>query len=339
MRQQTLQNAVTIEYPDAIAFSGDRNVINVSSLTNDEVGARLTLSNLYGDSVTLEYHSENNFLMFNIMDTIRALLNGQHQTLNVSGNVSNGGVSYNITAFSVVVERGRTLNDRPHGCVRTMYYKDDEDLEKVNVYVPVSGTFTVGNYIYPLVAGVNVLNLTEDQYGTAITPPAGDFIAAVHLSYSHSDTPVMFGDLWKHNGGVVNDYTIQFHNISGGYDCGVGSYGPYFKLRFLNSDGCYETFIGKMSKQKRTVTYMEYYNDSLVLHNPNALVTNCKDEVTIGFDDIATDAYFNDIVFSMGIEYQNGANEWKQAILGTTNVTEEAKDGVSNFEVVLKIMM
>lgn len=338
MRTQNIQNAISVEYPDAIAYSGDRNTIKVSSLTSSPVGARFTIENGIGGSVTLEYQSENTVLVFNIWDTILALANGQNQNITVTGAVSDGGVSYNITAFSILIEQGRTVNDRPHHCVRTMYYMSDSDLEKVNISVPVGGTFSVNNQMYPLVAGVNQINLTEDQYGTPITAPEGDFTGAVALSYSHSDEPVVFGDLWRHSDEPEISYTLQFRQVSGGYGCGSGSYGNYFRLRFLNIDGCWETFIGKITKQKRTVTYGEYVNGGLVKNTPMATVNGCKDEVTVLFDEIATDAYFTDIVFAKQIVYENGYGVWKNCILSSNNITEEPKDGASNFEITLKIL-
>lgn len=338
MRTQNLQNAIEIEYPDAIAFSGDRNTVVVRSLTGDEVGARLTFSDALSNSIVLEYQSENSILVFNIVDTIRALLNGQHQTMTVSGNVSNGGVSYNITPFAVTVERGRTLNDRPAGCVRTMYYMNDQDLEKMNIYVPVGGTITVNNNTYPLVAGVNSLNLTEDQYGTPITPPSGNFSGQVVLSYPHSTEPTVFGSLWHHNNEADTRYDISFVQVYGGYDCGGGSYSNYFKLKFLNCDGCWETFIGKLIKQKRTVTYGEYVSGGLVKNTPMATVNETKDEVIVALEDIPYDAYFTDIVFAQEIVFENGYGELKNCILGSNNITDEPKDGTSNFEITLKIL-
>lgn len=339
MRTQTIQNAITVEYPDAIVQVNDRNIIKVHSLTNDTVAAKFTLS-CNSESVQLEYNSELSNLLFHINSSIKRIAHGQHQLVTVSGYVSNGGTSYQITQFVMYVELGRTLNTRPSGCCRTMYYQNATDLSKVEIYVPVSGTATVGQYVYTLQAGVNKLNLNEYNQ-TPVTPPSGDFSIAIHLSYSHSEDPVFFGDLWKHTSGNVSDntdYSIKMINIPAGSDCDENNTYPYGKIQFIDADGCYKTFIGKVFSIKYSNKQSEYINNDLVVNNPLSHLTETGEEVTIGFQDVAHNAYIHDILFSTHIMYLNGYNEWKDCIIGDSNLTEKNPD-YNDVEIKLKVLV
>lgn len=338
MRTQNIQSAISIEYPEYITQINDRNIIKVHSLTNDTVAAKLTLS-CNGVSVILEYNSELTYLLFHINSSIKRLVNGQHNMVTVTGKVSNGGVSYDITQFVMCVELGRTLNTRPHGCCRVMYYQNDEDLEKVNIYVPISASATVGQYVYTLQAGVNSVNLTEYNQ-SPITPPSGDFNIAIHLSYSHSDDPVFFGDLWKHTSGNIldnADYNIKMVNIPAGTDCSSNNTISYGKIRFLDTDGCYKTFIGKVMQIKYSNKQSEYVNNDLVVNNPAAHITEVGEEVSIGFENVEHTAYIHDILFSTHIMYLNGYNEWKDCIIADSNLSEKNPD-FNDVEIKLKVL-
>lgn len=337
MRSQTLQNTVYIEYPDLITQINDRNVITVRVLSVGAVGARFTFT-CNGESVTIQYESELDFLLFHINSTLKRLVNGQHQIVTVTGNVGVNGIGYDITPFTMYVEQGRTLNTRPSGCCRTMYYGNTSDLTKVQIFAPVSGSATVGQNTYTLDAGVTSLNLTEYN-GSPITPPSGDFDIQVHLSYSHSETPVYFGDMWKHAAAELQsntNYTIRMIEITSGSDCGPNTV-PFGKIRFIDADGAYKTFIGKVTKEKYSLKQNEYINNDLVVNNPLSLIANVNDEVSIAFSDVAHNAYIYDIAFSTHIEYMNGYGEWRDAILADSSLTESDPE-TNDVEIKIKVL-
>ena len=338
MRQQNIQNAVVMEYPDAIAHINDRNIINVYSVTDDPVAAILTFT-CNGASVQLEYSSELTHLSFHINSTLKKITNGQHQTVTVSGSVANDEISYPINPVTFVVELGRTLNSRPHGCCRTMYWQNNDDLRKVGIYVPVGGTATVGAYNYTLQAGVNSINLLEYN-GSDVTPPSGDFKIHITLSYSHNQDPVFFGDLWKHCSTNINDntkYDISMVLITAGNDCTDDNSISYGKIMFLDTDGCYKTFIGRVTNMKYTVKQSEFVNNGLVVNDPISMITNVQQEVTIKFADVAHNAYIHDIMFSTSILYQNGYNEWKNCIVADSNISEKSGE-YNDVEIKLKTL-
>lgn len=338
MRQQIIQSTVVIEYPDSITHINDRNIIRVYSLTDDPVAAIITFS-CNGDSVQLEYNSELPNLVFHINSSLKRIVNGQHQTVFIDGYVANDDIAYQISQIVLTVEQGRTLNSRPHGCCRTMYWQNDDDLTKVEIYTPVSGTATVGQYSYALQEGCNSVNLTEYN-GSTVTPPSGDFTIHIHLSYAHSVTPVFFGDLWKHATDDVianSDYDIQMVYVSAGSDCATDNYISFGKIKFLDTDGCYKTFIGRVANMKYSVKQSEYISNGLVVNDPMSMITNVQQEVTMKFADVAHNAYIHDIVFSPSILYLNGYGEWKNCLIGDSNLSE--KSGESNdVEIKLKVL-
>ena len=339
MRSENLQNMVEVEYPDLLTHINDRNVIKVNSLTAKPVGGRLTLD-CGGNTATIEYQSELQNLTFRINSSLKRITNGQHQTVTVTGNVSNDAVDYQITPFTLVVEQGRSLNSRPHGCCRTMYYQNYSDLQKVEIYAPVSGTATVGQYTYSLQAGCNSINLTEYN-GSPVTPPSGDFPIAVHLSYSHSDTPTFFGDLWRHSSDNIidqTDYTIQMVNVPAGNDCSDANSIAYGKIKFIDTDGCRKTFIGRVTAMKYSLKQDEYINNNLVMDNPSSLLTDVSQEMTLVFGDIKHNAYIYDIVYSPSIQYLNGYGEWKDAILADSNLNETNGDEMDEVTIKIKVL-
>ena len=320
MRQQSLYDRVQIDYPDEVAYINDRNVIYVSSMTAKPVGARLTFSNGI-DSVVLQYDSEQSFIVFNLYDTLKRLVNGQHVAITVTGQLSNDGMAYTITPFAVTVEQGRTIDSHTHHCVRTKYYAGDEELSKVNISVPVGGTAIVGNYTYPLVKGVNKLNLLADQNGDPVTPPSGNFQITVNLSYAHGDKVEYYGDWFNHSDGtLVTSYVVDMIAADACINQNV------FAVRFLDTDGCWLDFYGKIGKEEHSITQTNYVRDDIMRHTPRSLVTAVKNEVTAGFEGIADNAYLMDIMYSTDIEVLNGVNSWVKAILSTTKLSQQYKD-------------
>lgn len=332
MRTQTLSNVVSIDYPDAIAQLNDNNIIRIESLNMKAVGGRLTFTNSDSQSVSLEYSSELSTLTFKLQDTLKKLVRGQHSLITVTGNVSNDGVSYAITSFSFYVEQGRTLLSRTAGNVRTMYWQDVEDLKKVNIYTPVGGSAVVGSTSFTLHAGVNVVDMSSLNL-------TSDFTINVQLSYAHGDEPTYFGDIWKHSPSTpATRYTINMIQVSAGADCNPANPSNFGKIRFLNVDGCYVTFIGKVTKEKFSNTQQTYITDSIVVNMPNSLLTSCTDEVTMSFQDVEHLAYFYDIMWSTDIMYLAGNNTWQKCILSSTNLTQEDED-FNNIECVFKMLI
>ena len=339
MRSESILNAVEVVYPDLLTHINDRNIIKVNSLTARPVGGRFTFD-CNGETATIEYQSELENLVFRINSSLKKITNGQHQTVTVSGSVSNGSASYDITPFTLVVEQGRSLNSRPHGCCRTMYYQNDDDLSKVEIYVPVGGTAVTSLYSYPLEAGVNSLDLTTYD-GNPVAPPSGDFPIEIRLSYSHGDTPTYFGDLWRHSSDNLQEqtnYFIHMVNVPAGSDCGDSNSIAYGKIRFLDTDGCYKTFLGRVTAMKYSLKQDEYINNTLVMDNPSSLLTDVSQEMTLVFGDIKHNAYLYDIAYSPSIQYLNGYGEWKDAILADSNLNETNGDEMDEVTIKIKVL-
>lgn len=334
MRNQTINNILSIQYCDDLVMINDYNSFTIKSLNNKKVGGVITLTNEQNETVTLSYVSELDYLVFPLMDSIRKLTNGKHATISVSGSVSNDGTSYPFTTFSFIVEQGRTLNSRPHGCTRTIYYNNDEDLSKIEIYVPTAASAIVGSTYLSLDKGVNKLDLSGRS---------GDFTIDISLSYSHSSQIVEWFDSFhsKSDDPMTNiEYKINVIQYVGGSDCSDGQFtksGNMGKLTYTDIDGCDRHLFGKVTSIKKSSKQNEYRNNTLIMNEPLSLVGDCTEEITITFDDIDFFSYPTDIQLSTDVRYVNGGGVSVPCVL-STNSLEMTDGNYNDFKITIKTL-
>ena len=90
MRHQTTMGRVDLMYPEEVCFINDRNVITLTYIAagEDTVGGLFTLTNRQGDTATLLYNSEQQNLTFNLLSTLKKMMNNDYyNVVTVSGSV------------------------------------------------------------------------------------------------------------------------------------------------------------------------------------------------------------------------------------------------------------
>lgn len=298
MRTQFLLGSVNVVFPDEVVFVNDRNTITLSytGANNYTVGALFTLTNGQGVSVQLAYESEQKYLTFNLLSTFKKLIGDDiYNTVTLYGSVTNGQTSTNITPLGFKLVDGRTLHSRPHNAERVVYYYDNNDLYDCQILSLTGGT--VGQTVVS--SGITKFNWTTNLDSFQMTQVDGtntrtiDFIRCA----------------------MGGDTTFQTGCEDGNEQIGL------FKVRYINTDGCYRYLQGKIQSRKRTVGYTEWRADEQVRHTPNGLITTTTDEVTVGFPSVSRLAYADDIMYSPIIQYQREDGEWQPCIISSKSLT------------------
>lgn len=316
MRHQTIMGRVDLMYPEEICFIHDRNIITLTYIAagDNTVGGVFTLTNQQGETATLLYNSEQKYLTFNLLSTLKKMMNNDYyNVVTVSGSVICGETSEDITPFNIKCVDGRTLHSRGHNTERIIYYYDNSDLTGLEFLMLDGGT----------------INFTQVQSG----------VVKQNLSNYTGDFTVNIVD-----GNVNRVVTVKKAVIGGdnGYSTGCGEDGDegggvdnsfgILKLRYRNTDGCQRFIQGKITGRKRTVGQQDWRADELVRHTPNAMITATTDEITVGFPDIARESYTEDIMYSPKIEYQREDGEWESCIIGGKSLTLKEWD-TNEFEI------
>lgn len=322
MRTQLLLGKIAMTFPDEVCFLWDRNTISLDYIASGEgnAGGIFTFANQLGETATVMYESEMGHLVFNLMTVLKKMsgVNG-YTPVTVSGSVSCGDQSANITPFTLKCVNGRTLHSRPHNSERVVYYYDIGDLTGIEILMLEPGTIN----------GASV--------------PSG--VIKRNFSYLHGDFSITIVE-----GGVTRVVNVKESTIGGdnSYDTGcldsedgsgldADSSGGLFRVRYLNTDGCVRNLIGKVTSRKRTVGYTDWRADELVRHTPNGMIATTTDEVTVGFPGILRESYAEDIMFSPVIEYANLAGEWQPCVISSKNLSLPNWDE-NDIEIVFKTL-
>lgn len=297
MRTQ-LVLSINVVYPEEMVFSNDRNVVTLQYLggNNRTVGAILNFTNGGGDTVQLNYNSEQKYLVFNLLSVFKKMLgNDTYNTVTMTGSISDGVSTASISPVSFKLADGRTLHSRPHNAERVVYYYDNMDLhgfEVLSLYGGTVGQTTVQS-------GITKFDWETNLDSFDMPQTDGQDTRTIHFQRA----------------AIGGDDTYQTGCLDGDDDS-VG----VFKVRYFNTDGCKRFLQGKIQNRKRTVGYTEWTADDIVRHSPNAMITSTTDEITVGFPSVARQAYAEDILYSPIIEYQREDGEWEPCIVSSKSV-------------------
>ena len=303
MRTQLLLGKVNMVFPDEVVFTNDRNTITLTYVAagNETVGGVFTFTNQQGKTATIMYSSEKQFLVFNLLSTLKKLMNNNtFDIVTVSGSVLCDDVAEDIAPFTLKCVNGRTLHSRNHNSERIVYYYDQQDL--VDFYVLMLNPGTINGV--PVQSGVVKRNLSYLQGDFNVTIIDGNVERVVNVKKS-----ALGGD---------NGYDTGCDDEGGsGTDSNNGG---VLRVRYYNTDGCLRHLVGKITNRKRTVGYTNWRADDIVRHTPNGMITTTTDEITVGFPAIKRESYAEDIMFSPIIEYLNLNGEWQPCIISSKNV-------------------
>lgn len=294
-----MMGRMTMNYPEQVVFLNDRNVIELTAIVTGQpnaVGGTLSLSN-GNDTIQLAYNSERDNLLFDLYSALKKLAANSNVTVTVSGGVSCGDQTTNITPFTMNVIDGRTLLSHSHCAERIIYYYDYTELYSTEILTLNGGTVN-GSAVS---SGVSKLNL---GYHT------GDFNVTV---VDGSETRVI--KIKKASCGGDVDVV--------GAECDAddeNSSAGYILLWYVNTDGCHRYVKGKVINRKRSVTRTQWRANELVRNTPNAMITDHTDEITLGFPNCERLAYVDDIMYSPEIWYLNADGEWRQCDISSKNL-------------------
>ena len=294
-----LMGKVHMVFPEEVCFTNDRNTISLQYVgaNNEAVGGSFTFTNEQGVTANIAYNSEQTFLLFNLLSTLKKLsVNDNYSIITVTGTVICGESATNIHPFTLKCIDGRTLHSRPHNSEKIIYWYEPEDLigiEFLSLYGGVINGFTVQS-------GITKMNLQPYSSDFQIVQVDGDTQRIINFKKSG-----LGGDASYETGCDDDD--------EGGL--GSSSNGGIFHVRYMNTDGCFRHLVGKITKRKRSVGYTSWRADELVRHTPNGMINTTTDDITVGFPAVARESYAEDIMFSSVIQYKNLVGEWEPCIL------------------------
>lgn len=296
MRTQLLLS-INVVFPDEVVFTNDRNVVTLQYIggNNRTVGGQFTFTNGGGETAQLNYNSEQKYLVFNLLSTFKKLIgNDTYNTVTMTGSVTDGISTSNITPVSFKLVDGRTLHSRPHNAEKVVYYYDNMDLHAFEVLSINGGT--VGQTTVQ--SGITKFNWETNLDSFEMPQTDGTNVRTI---------------LFK-RAALGGDNNFQSGCEDGNEEVGI------FKVRYFNVDGCKRFLQGKIQNRKRTVGYTEWTADDIVRHTPNGMITSVLDEITVGFPSVARESYAEDIMYSPIVEYQREDGEWQPCIISGKSV-------------------
>jgi len=329
----------------------DNNIVKIHYNGEGRFGAKVTLTNEHtGEVKYLAYRSDLPDIIFDLNTTLMSLFNDQilnELTLTIEcfyGDLITADGTY---ATTTTLLKGKSYSSESHACERVIYLYYDSDIERVEIYFEASGTVTIGNSTYEVQKGFNWLDLSGDitaegtytlNYVNAAATPVvtvaditvGCWSATAMLSVKDSSGTLPSnskkGGIWSDSVFVPSSYNIQLVYEPICEDNNI------FHFNYINSDGCVRHLAGKLKEEvnESSFTDYEHYSDDTVLRNiPYHLIVGSSQTVKVVFTDIDRLSYFNHILDSEMITFDNYNYDVFPCIIKTnkiTKTTEESQD-------------
>lgn len=320
MRQKYLSGtSMWIDYPDALVFLNDNNIIRVgSSLTSDTVGARIVVREPTQNQVVLDYWSETNEIVFLLNDSLLQLYNDNLSQWDVLVECYSNSTPQATFSFQMNVYDGKSFPDRSHGCTKTIYWSDINDLVKLQLFTYEGGTAVVKNTPFTLTPGITSLNLTNLYLSDN---------EKIHITANNilPTTPQYLGDIWGSKMEADDYYIDLIYKQKCNEDGAV-------KIYYKDCDGCGRIITGKMSKEVNNSKGTNYGRiDNIYKNGAYKLITSNSKIVTIGFSDVASTAYLQDLMYSNDIRMVNYNGDFVRVSLNTSKMENKALE--NDFEI------
>lgn len=316
----------------------DSNVINVSSSGDgDAVGAEITVRHPGGAATrTIRHIGETGSMMFSLDDALAALFDDNIGEYTCQADIYLNGSLFDTLAFAFQLLDGKSFTNRSHAIARTIYIYDLDEVKKLQIYSPGGGSLNIGGLSFPLSEGLNQYDLsgviTGDGTYTACLTGSGRPVTAA-ITGDVPRTPSSTSIYWSSQGGGSLVEVFPFcHSIVVDCSC-VGN--DFVELRYRDADGCYRNIGGKLVKEvnkassaayTRTLAYSCYRNI------PRRKITGTSRVVTVGFSDMATDAYIQDIRYSEDIWMRMWNGEWWPVALNNDGITVRGDQDTQDVE-------
>lgn len=312
MRIVQFNNGITCEIPNYAIFTGDKNLVRFN-YSSGSISARVQIGN-----DIQQYESRLSDITFDIGDLLkRNRINNDQISVTISCSLS--GSTFETRSFDCRVMLGKTLPHRFHGSQNIITYVDAfEDLQEVEMYASVAGVWS-DNDTDP--ASIEVENPCIEYIDlTSMVFPGGEIV----LNFNGSAN-AYFGYAWDPYAFRNNKYRFVKKCIP---ENGI-------KIYYYNTDGCLRVCVGKITGVNTSQNITNYIDVGVVKNEPNFVVDGNETEFTVVFDDVQSNEYLEDIVFSQRIYYIDANNEEREMCLSSSGMktTNETKELTLNFKV------
>lgn len=328
MREYFYDN-MKLTYQDSVVWVGDSNIITIESSTlTDKVGGEIIIRHPNGtETRTIRHLSELPKLLFVLDDALIGLDDDNIGQYTVQVNAYKNGVVSFAKSFSFQLLKGKSFTNQSHAISRTIYIYDNTELNKMQVYSPSNGVLHIGNSLLTLTRGLNQYNMTSyiqsiGTYGFCLEDVPSQPVAVVSGDLAKTPTSsTLFwsevrsgtvasdekgGDVWKYEETIFPVcYTIVYEEACWNYD--------FVELRYRDTDGCIRYLGGRIGSEKNKVqgTMYERTDGTNVFRNiPYRYIGSTQRSLKICLQDIAKDAYPQDILYSDTVEMRMYNGEW-----------------------------
>ena len=350
MREYSYQN-ITLTYQEPIVWLWDSNTITIqSSNTNDKVGAEIIIRHPAGvETRTIRHISELNKIIFVLDDALLALADDNIGQYTVQVNVFNNGEEAFTKTFAFQLLSGKSFTNQSHAMSRTIYMYDPDELIKFQVYSPASGYINFEGNTAPVSTGLNqfgistlvtsdgtynfclqnsqvtpVAIISGDNY---ITPTSSTIYWARVRSGHYDDTTKTGGDVWRYEETIFPVCSKLIYETP----CRNNE---FVELRYFDTDGCIRYLGGKLASETDSVKgtpYSRLENENVFRNIPHKHTDETKRILKVGFIDVATNAYPQDILYSEQVWMRMYNTEWWPVTINSDKIEIKSGD-IQNFE-------
>ena len=348
MRNYTGTN-ISVEYPERVIWLQDSNVVWVRGYNpTDQVGADITVRHPGGQETrTIRYISEMPQLLFVLDDALAALHDDNIGQYSCQIDLYLNGQADDTITFSFQLLDGKSFTNRSHAISRTMYIYDPSELVKVQIYSPGNGVLAVGGHNYPLYQGLNQYNLSSLIQGDGVYTLCLMNASQAPIAQISGDVPIFpdttnlywsfqggggsgsidGGDIWRPVEVFPICHTMVIDSSCSGND--------WVELRYKDVDGCDRYLGGKLVKETNkasTSSYVRTETTNAFRNIPRRKITGTSRAITVGFNDIATDAYPQDIRYSENVWMRMYNGEWWPVVIATESIVVKGNQDTQDIE-------
>lgn len=340
---------ISADYPEQVIWLQDSNVVNLSAVdVADTVGAEITIRHPGGALArTIRYISEMPQLLFVLDDALAALHDDNIGQYSCQVDTYINGQPDETFTFSFQLLDGKSFTNRSHAISRTMYIYDPSELVKVQIYSPGNGVLAVGGHNYPLYEGLNQYNLSSLIQGDGVYTMCLMSASQAPVAHITGDVPVnpeTTNIYWSFQGGGASGsidggdvwgdvevfpicHTLVIDSSCGGND--------WVELRYKDCDGCDRYLMGKIVKETNKATsspYVRTETTNYYRNIPRRKINGTTRSITVGFNDISTDAYPQDIRYSENVWMRMYNGEWWPVALNTESIAVKGDQSTQDIE-------
>ena len=351
--RNTIVGVYTIIYPEPICWLKDNNTISITS-GYGSFTASITIKsprNTLEDTITITNRTPLKNLLFDLGESFRYLYKpGDNPSMLGNWSIEinlDGGSFQDYFSFNIQVYDGISFSTKTHGTSNVINIYDTEDLSNVYIYSPVNGKAVIGANTYPIQSGINVLDLSNDVdndtqlclYSADDYPPiasiTGDiavtpYSSDIYFTVEEQEDPGTMdgGSLWNRKQIFPMCYNINLIEPCDTY--------PFAYIRYINSDGVYRYFGGKVLIIDDSSTLENYNIPRTLIYNaaPRYTISESSKIIHIG-SEVTLEEEISDILYSSKLWIKDINGDWIDCQLNKTNITDNLQEGDIELEIIV----